>query len=188
MANKKKGRKEFQWEAWNLFQMTSYGETHFNVTEPFQRQSKVGWWSVQCRRSLKEFLSIKAKYLHMPFKSSKMLIKVVIESIWRSTGPKKAIVGYPYKPVSDPITALLFLKKKKLTTAMLEKCLKGLQEQQQISGLDLATSSITTPWINDKWPRMLKIRSRWPDLNPEPEDTRPILSHSATGTLFRPFH
>ena len=29
-------RKEFQWEAWNLFHMTSDGATHFNVTEPLR--------------------------------------------------------------------------------------------------------------------------------------------------------
>ena len=34
MADRKKGRKEFQWEAWNLFQMASDGSTGFNVIEP----------------------------------------------------------------------------------------------------------------------------------------------------------
>ena len=34
LANKKKGRKELKWEAWNLFQITSDGTRHFNVTEP----------------------------------------------------------------------------------------------------------------------------------------------------------
>ena len=32
LANRKKGRKEFQWEAWNLFQMMSDGATRFDVT------------------------------------------------------------------------------------------------------------------------------------------------------------
>ena len=34
LANRKKGRKEFQWKAWNLFQMTADGDTHFSVTKP----------------------------------------------------------------------------------------------------------------------------------------------------------
>ena len=32
LANRKKGRKEFQWEASKSFQMTSDGATRFNVT------------------------------------------------------------------------------------------------------------------------------------------------------------
>ena len=49
LANRKKGRKEFQLEAWNLFQMTSDGATRFHVTEPL---NSVAYKFSQRRRSL----------------------------------------------------------------------------------------------------------------------------------------
>ena len=44
---KKKGRKEFQWEAWNPFQMTSDGATRFNVTEHLGEKDSVLNWIFQ---------------------------------------------------------------------------------------------------------------------------------------------